>query len=339
MVHFKRKQGPAPYLNQRAQIRMLGLVLGLCLIVVGISWASRPASWYWLIPPKAKLDSQISGQQKSKKPGGGDGYTVLSPEEFIALGEKEAGEQKEGAGKKEAVEKTSDSKKSLFEGVDDNRFGIQSSDLPILLRLLRELKTMKGTERSERRQPGIGYPHLISQPEVYRGALILIEGSVVRIRELSVPGNNDDVEMLYDVWISTYDSGKNLYRVLVPVLPAELLGKGKNEEAVAIQLEAAFLKRFEYQSQNGNQSAPLLIASKIELMTSPSRVDDGSLVPYLLGGAVAVVVILGLVMWYHRREDGRFHQREKEQRNAEMPEKFELNAEIVEAGEATIELE
>ncbi|RMG37340.1 MAG: hypothetical protein D6725_09020 [Planctomycetota bacterium] len=88
-MRFRSRRQPVPYLNRRDQLRMLAMLGLLMLVVIGMRWAARPSSWYWLtgVPPRTGRPTAERGTSPlldfSVKDAGSD--RALRPDEFIVL--------------------------------------------------------------------------------------------------------------------------------------------------------------------------------------------------------------------------------------------------------------
>jgi hypothetical protein len=179
-----------------------------------------------------------------------------------------------------------------LENVDDKTVGIRHVEAEAYYRILARAASIPASELRAAAVPHVYYANLMSSPDEFRGRPITLVGELRRLRQIPVPKNVTGLDVLYEAWICTSDSGENPYRVVCSEIPAEL--KPQESARVTVKVTGYFFKREGYQTQDLRlHVAPTLLAGKLSLYVSPNSpppVED--VVPWMIG----VISVIGLVM-------------------------------------------
>ncbi|MCA8982744.1 MAG: hypothetical protein R3C12_02350 [Planctomycetaceae bacterium] len=318
-MRFGDPPTPAPYLNAKDQRRLLGLVLTLSFVVLAVTWAARPESWYWLIPP----DNDTATNDPAPVPSADSGSLeprIVSGEErdgtppaFDSPGARET--DKESVGRRSTLPDPDASRRvprEWIEKVDDNTLGIRAEEASGYYRILAHVSRLDEEFLRKQSRRDVLHVNLIRDPEMYRGLPVFIHGTARRIMPIDVNENEFGIEEAYEVWLMTADSGNDPWRVVTTHLDPRL-PLGENV-AVSVELTGYFFKQYSYASQGGMHVAPLLLASLVEPRIARELPPSGTgLEPYilLLAGVVGFGTLFSVFLY--TRGDRRFKQQMMQQ--------------------------
>jgi hypothetical protein len=179
----------------------------------------------------------------------------------------------------------------------------------------------KAFKKAARRD--VTYAHVYSEPARYRGAVVRVEGRLLRVNRFDPPheAREAGVNDLYEAWVFNEQLGSNPYCVLFTEWPAgldrDLLGVGKIDRVIKVGIDGYFFKRYRYNANDPRgreRDAPLVMGHGLLLLT-PAAADPSAGFPIKLvmgifgtifGGVILGVI--GLTFWY-RRADGRVRRR------------------------------
>jgi hypothetical protein len=158
------------------------------------------------------------------------------------------------------------------------------------------------------------FGHLYTEPAKYRGKVVHFQGRLVRLKRLDPPQYARDrgIEALYEAWIYLDQPGAHPICAIVPHQPAGVdVGDSLR---VRVEVDGYFFKRYRYVSgrldEDGNNvplSTVLLIGPTLTVQAAPrvgsSSLVGGSFLPWIIGFAVGVVLIMVGMTWWFRRSD------------------------------------
>ena len=308
-MRFETSKSVPPHLNRRLQLRMLGFVglIGVIMFFMGTLQnkqkpkakvtplpGSPDAPWFQVEKnerPELK-DGEFLSLPDAARPGNPNdpeqGWKEPPPLEPVAPADPAVDQEIAG------LETRFD--KGILHRVKDNTIGVRRDEAEAYYRLLYHARKVP-TEQLERAgATDVQYINLMMQPERYRGEPVTIHGDLWRLYELEAGSNNLGLKILYEAWIFTADSDKNPYRVVFTTLPREL-EPGVNLRK-PVRVTGYFFKREGYASGGGVHVAPTLLAQRIILFRPPGAPPStDAIVPYMIGliSAVGLAFLVTLV--------------------------------------------
>ena len=329
-MRFGDDPKPVPYLNRKDQRRLLAMVGVLCLVVFGVTWAARPESWYWLVPPDNETAqnnparNETVSPKTSKKHSVDVGAISTDPSRQDPLSQKTDADKKivaEAVGKPAPKGKsesksgststaTADLPAKWLEVINDQVMGLRANESDTYYRVLAHISRLDDRFLKKHTRKDVLYVNLLRNPDLYRGKLITIHGTARRITEMQVGKNKYGVKKTYEAWVLTPDSGNDPIRLVTTQIDSRLpLG-----EKVAVEIEATgyFLKLYSYASQSGQHQAPLILAARIEPYVVKTSVPNGTgLEPYIVVFALFIGCSTIIAATVYARGDRKFKQKLK----------------------------
>ncbi len=310
----------APYLNRKDQRRLLTMVALLCLVVMGVAWAARPESWYWLVPPDNETVRNAPVQNRTDSSSSKKGQPVdvgAIDASDNTQGTASKGPETETVGKREpeaenATEPlspaTADLPSKWLEVIDDQAMGLRVSEADTYYRVLAHVSRLDDRFLEKHSRTDVLYVNLLRNPDLYRGKLITIRGSARRITKMQVGKNRYGVKEAYEAWVLTPDSGSDPIRIVTTQIDPRLpLG-----EKVAVDVEATgyFLKLYSYASQGGQHQAPLILAARLQPSVVKTSIPSSTgLEPYILFFAIFIGISTVIAATIYSRGDRKFKQK------------------------------
>ena len=159
----------------------------------------------------------------------------------------------------------------------------------------------------------VTWAHLLRDPDNYRGQLVLLRGQLLQLKRDELGDNDYGLTTRYEGWVSTQESGKYAYAVIVTDPPTGL-SLGMPNEGVAVA--GYFLGWWRHLDQNGKPtSSPLILGHRFVVLEQPQRPDAAISQSYGLAIG-AGIVMLALVTVYFSLRRGRSPVAERLQRDA-----------------------
>lgn len=292
-MRFELSNSPPPHLNRRLQLRMLGFVGLIGLVMFSMA----------LFRPK----------QENKLPG--DPNAAVQPDESIFQVKEGKSELKEGefvsepwqepppagTGSAESLEQEvqrleTHLDKSILRRVKDNELGIRRDEADAYYRVLEHARRMPTRDLERSGATDVLYINLMTQPDRFRGDPITIQGDLWRLYEFEAGPNPYGFKTLYEAWIFTGDSSNHPYRVVFSRLPRDL-EPGENLRK-PVRVTGYFFKREGYASNGGLHVAPTLLAQRVISYRPPEMAPStDAIVPYMVGlvSAVGLAFLVTLV--------------------------------------------
>lgn len=301
-MRFQHKDAPPPYLNRKDQLRMLILVATLAAIVFAIQFASRPATWHWLLPPEPAPEG-------AHPPLGDVDFNVRDEEDPLR---PDAFRAEFDPPRDEAVEVTDAAPdaidSNLLADVRDNTVGVRHAEADAYYRLLASARRSSAESLERAAQSGVVFTHLMVHPELYRGELVTLVGDIKRLQPLSAGPNEYGIKTVYEAWLFTSDSGVNPYRIVATSVPPDV-PLGERIEVPA-RVTGYFFKKEGYATPGGMHVAPLLLAKRIDWIRPPVSTEDPDtgLVPYVLGIVGIIGLALIVTLWRFSASDRKFER-------------------------------
>jgi hypothetical protein len=151
----------------------------------------------------------------------------------------------------------------------------------------------------------VSYAQFIDQPEVYRGQIVTIRGTVEREELLEAPANDIGIEQYHRLILRPKGGGLWPIVVYSLELPPKFPHEGDtNAEA---QATGIFFKNWSYSWQGGLGLAPVVLAKTLEwrptVVTKRPRTKVSA--PGLIAAIVAAILIATLVGWFAWRHTRR----------------------------------
>lgn len=284
-MRFGLSNSTPPHLNGRLQLRMLGFVGFVALLMLFMA----------TIQPKPKADVPLPGQPDQAVYDVNDGTSEpLKDGEFISekwqepppLPDKPRDNYEEDLAQ-EIGRREAQFDKSILRRVKDNTLGVRREEGEAYYRLLDHARHVptEALERTGARD--VLYINLMTQPDRFRGEPITIQGDLWRLYEFPAGPNPYGLKTLYEGWIFTGDSSNHPYRVVFTHLPKEL-EPGDNLRR-PVKTTGYFFKREGYASSGGMHVAPTLLAKRVDSYRSPNSMPSAdAMVPYMIGVITAV---------------------------------------------------
>lgn len=106
------------------------------------------------------------------------------------------------------------------------------------------------------------YVQLFRQPEVYRGKLVTLAGTVARAYQVPMTQNEMGRDHFYQLWLLPKGAPTHPIVVYSLDLPEKFkLGEKLNEK---VSLTGFFFKRWAYESKGGTMTAPMVLAKNVK---------------------------------------------------------------------------
>jgi len=178
----------------------------------------------------------------------------------------------------------------------------------------------------------LGVMPLLQQPDVYRGTVIRVEGTVARSQRKPAQTNSYDVVEYWQLWVLPDDGSRRLIEVIVPAVPESVAAVGPDAslaDGPKISAVGRFLKRRSYAAASGAELAPVVIGRLLGGPDSAAATASPPVDPdhQFMLSTVAIVstVVIGialatLAMWRSKKMET--HVRMLRQSHREKPDVF-----------------
>ncbi len=185
---------------------------------------------------------------------------------------------------------------------DNARF--LSKERPAWFALFAQLQARTSQQLAGAATAELTYAQLLGQPEVYRGRLVTVRGTVVR-EEVQQPAENDlGIETYHRLWLEPAGGGQWPLVVYVLDLP-EQFPRGDKIRAT-ILVRGFFFKNWSYPWQEGMGLAPVVLAREVgwspPVVQPPTELPTGRQTTMMVLGATAFA---GLAVWWAMRSTRR----------------------------------
>jgi hypothetical protein len=157
-----------------------------------------------------------------------------------------------------------------FKAVQD-KARMAEEDSPALAELLAWAREASPEDWKAQARTDVLYTHLWDQPARYRGAVIRLDGTALRSLTYDVGSDVSPRGKLYEVWLTTPESHKFPYAVVLEDLPKGFpIGPDISER---VRVEGYFLKLLGYQAGDVPRAAPLLVG-RLTWIRSPGSASS-----------------------------------------------------------------
>ncbi len=195
-----------------------------------------------------------------------------------------------------------------LEAIDDDS-PHRYAEQPAYYRLLGILQGTSLAELEEQEAPRVGYRQLFRQSDHYRGELVRVRGTAIRVYHVNFKENEYGIEGIYKFWVVPLGDQNSLITVHALELPEGFpevkdrdVDEGTTDMKELVEFTGYFFKRLTYPAQKGTQTAPLMLA-KSPTWSPPDESEEvkpptlSTMVFVLLGILLAGGAIVALVYW------------------------------------------
>jgi hypothetical protein len=297
-MRFELSNSPPPHQNRRFQLRMLGFVSMIAVIMFFMSTLQpkpEPRNAKPLQELPGSPDAPMFQVKEDIRPTLKDDEFVSPPpldDEFVrppplddeSWHEPPPLDRKPGVGdpvrKIARLDTQFDTR--ILRRVKDNTLGIRHDESDAYYKLLEHTRRVAASDLEQAGATDVLYINLMTQPDRFRGQPVTIHGDLWRLYEFQAGPNPYGFETLYEAWIFTADSGRNPYRVVLTSLPRDL-EPGENIRK-PVQVTGYFFKREGYASSGGMHVAPTLLAQRVvPFRRTDAAPSTDAIVPYMIG--------------------------------------------------------
>ena len=294
--------------RKRDQTKLLILLGGLVLVVVLIGIARKPATWA-IFAPQPAAPAEDPAQPAP------EGQTI--PPAAVVMrndgSREEADPTPDDAADPSALPSGEAGEAELDFSVVEDRFPQIRADEEPLVRILLD-RTGDWTPADERRLPKApAYVDLTNNPSLYRGEPFRVRGELRVAYETTVPGTN---RPLFEAWIWTSESGTRPIMAYVTSMPARTPLGEPLKKPIRVEFASYFFKLRSYLRQDeGSQIAPFFLGGALRRYEPaaaagvPENVRDFPIGRWVLYGAVGLTALVGLLVYFMKRDDRRFERR------------------------------
>lgn len=304
-MRFETSKTLPPHLNRRLQLRMLGFVgmIGVIMFIMSTFQAGQQNKLKKNQPLPGSPDDPIFQVQDDPDRGLKPGEFVTPPtdgEPGTDWTEPPPMDQARGENPdvldSELARREVQFDKGMLRRIKDNTIGIRHEESDPYFRLLYHASRVPAKELEQAGATDVLYINLMTQPDQFRGEPITIYGDLWRLYEFEAGPNDYGLKHLYEAWIFTADSANHPYRVVFTHLPRDL-EPGENLRK-PVRVTGYFFKREGYASTAGMHVAPTLLAQRVVSFRPPNAAPStDAIVPYMIGliSAVGLAFLVTLV--------------------------------------------
>ena len=313
-----------PYLNRGDQKRLLVLVGMIAMIVFSIEFAARPSSWYWLTGRPA--DAEPVGENKKETPRPPEKIDFrpdmkepsLGPQVIRVIGghtPADADRYKPGNDFSVSANLEEHELKlapELIELIRDNAVGIRESERELYYYLLAKTRDVPAVTLESASRRSIAFAVLMNESKDRLGEIITVKGELRRLAAIPAGKNEFGIETIWEGWLFNSDSGLNPFCIRLTSIPEGIPTGQDLGSGVIVKVTGYFLKRYGYPAQQDRlHVAPLILAKNVHWdQKRPSSVpDDLGIVPYVLGFAGILGVIISILLYRFRSSDRDFEKK------------------------------
>lgn len=187
--------------------------------------------------------------------------------------------------------------------IKDNTF-FRAEENKAWFGILERLQDAQAGKPSQDSVGEITYAQLIEQPEVYRGQVVTVDGTVMREELLHAPVNDIGLEQYHRLVVRP--TGGGVWPIMVYSLDLpEKFPRGAEIRA-DITVNGIFFKNWSYSWQEGLGLAPVILAKTVEWQPAPvvkpsHKTITLSGVVSVIGAAAALATFVGWLAWRQTR--------------------------------------
>ena len=289
--------GPPPNAAQRAptghRFRLWLLVIALGLVLAAIRELQQPETI-------ARLDQLfVPSQQQSTDSNTLRRKNSLSVSDSDDFGEF-LGSPKDHSPRESAGSANS---KEPFSRIEDNTY-FRPEERAAWFAAFAELAESSSAELKARSLGEVTYAQLLQQPEVYRGKVVTLRGTVLR-EEVQQPSENPLGMINYHrLWLGPTGGGNWPFVVYCRHLPSDFpRGDGL---LAKVEVEGIFFKNWSFAHDDGLGLAPVVLANDLRWIQSPKPIRRPSItLRAAVWGSVAAAVVALAVVWLALRKTAR----------------------------------
>jgi dsDNA-binding SOS-regulon protein len=321
-----------PYLNRGDQKRLLILVGIIAMIVFSIEFAARPSSWYWLTGRPADVEP-AKRKQEPRRPSSDKidfrpdmKVASLGPQVIRVVGghtPADADRYKPGSQASQAdrteEQQAADTQEhelklasELTDLIKDNAVGIRESERELYYYLLAKTRDVPPKDIKEAARPSIAFAVLMNESKDLLGEIMTVKGELRRLTAIPAGKNEFGIDTIWEGWLFTADSGLNPYCIRMTSIPEGIPTGQDLGSGVVVKVTGYFFKRYGYPAQQDHlHVAPLILAKSVHWyrQRQSSIPDDMGIVPYVLGFAGILGVIISILLFRFRSSDREFEKR------------------------------
>lgn len=248
-----RGRPPRNYLSPSSQLRLLSMVAMLMLVLYAMRESSKPQTWYWLWGrPRAETPNDASSSRDVN----------ILPRNAIDGPSGQNGHTEQNRFRAErALDETQ------VRSIRDDTVW-RSQEQGAWFHLCSQLRKLDTHRLMQDSLGDPGYAALYRQPDVYRGRIVTVRGTVCLAYRVHAPKNESGIREYCVFWVRS--AGGPSLPIVVYSLDAppgfpqledkDRSGKGTelNED---MEFTGYFFKRWAYHSREGISTAPLLLAA------------------------------------------------------------------------------
>lgn len=319
----------------------------LVLVLVLMNFAADPKMWTWLVPGKtakedkpAPKDIDYGLKFEEESP--------LAPDAFRSrLDDPKANSAAQPAIAEAAADRTpkpndvasSQSAKvgdytiaidpELLAPVTDGWFGVRQHEAKAFFAIIAKAKDIPLKLLENAGNDRVDYTVLMTDSESFRGQPLTVEGTVRMIESVTITEKDAaetfGIDQYYVAWMWTDSSGASPYRLIATSLPDDM-PQGKDLEVPA-KFTGYYFKQEGYRTEQGFHVAPVLIGQHLRWNNPAASVgplvDMSRASYYVIGFAVLVAMVLGLMLWRFKVSDKKFGQKHIEHFTTATPSELE----------------
>ncbi len=258
------------------------MVALLALVLIAMKMAANPRIWHWLFP------AEVAEQPADATNRGSDNRQIDFRVRF------------------EDVEID----KKILEPVRDNTLGVRHDEADAFYAILAKARDIPLSDLERVARDDVGFAVLMADSDHFRGTLITVRGEIKRLSKLKAGKNQHNIDVYYEAWLFTADSGINPYRIVCTSIPKGIPQGERITKPVRVCVTGYFFKREGYASQGGLHTAPTLLAKRLRWYPPQvAQTEDSRLTPYVVGFVILVAAGLGVTLWRFTAGDKRFYRR------------------------------
>ncbi len=275
-----------PALSGRERLRLWMLVIALGLVIATMRHLSEPET-------VENLDRLLLGQVPAAP---GDAGKIDEP-----LLKKTAEPHPEVRSvKADPAPIPSAERNGNLAGVRDNTY-FRPEEREAWFKLFARLQAMDASQLAEAPLGEVTYAQLLQQPDVYRGQLVTLRGTVLR-EEVQQPAKNTlGIARYHRLWLRPQGGGQWPFVVYCLELPADFL-RGDSLRA-DVKLTGFFFKNWSYSYDEGLGLAPVVLARSVDWQPPVAPAPRQTITPrnFLWAATGAALFALAAVWWAVRR--------------------------------------
>ncbi len=181
-------------------------------------------------------------------------------------------------------------------------------------RLLERLSRSDSAELQSASAGTVGFGQLFKQPDVYRGRLVTVQGTVRRAEFKEAPDNLYGIGGYYMLWLQPVGANSPIVIYTLEIPDGFPANRGANAPAAQpdmdedIQVTGYFFKRWAYPAQDGTRLAPIVLAKSFAWTPSAPAVADAANLPrptvwvaLIAGTGLFGIAVAALVYWFSGR--------------------------------------